>query len=267
MDFLNQYWPILLWLFLGLPAVFFGSRLVSAALVRRKWEHSAMVVQRVIFYVGVFIVFASVLLTLKVDLTGVLATAGIASIAIGFAAQTSLSNYISGLFLMGERTFRVGDLIRVGATTGIVESIDLLSVKLRTLDNTYVRIPNEEMLRSQTSTITRYPIRRMDVTIRVGFQAPLAEVIRLLEKVAASNSHCLEEPTPLILVDELGEAGFNLRFGVWFEKSRYVAARNALFIQLQEKFIESGIPFQLPRMVVEEIPPIASKPPSGADRK
>jgi hypothetical protein len=73
--------------------------------------------------------------------------AGILTVAIGFASQTSASNLISGLFVIAERPFVVGDIIRVAETTGEVLSVDLLSVKIRTFDNLYVRIPNEGIIR------------------------------------------------------------------------------------------------------------------------
>ncbi|MFW6354233.1 MAG: mechanosensitive ion channel family protein [Verrucomicrobiota bacterium] len=257
-DFWHSFWPVLFWLGLGLPLVVLASRLAASALGRLGREHAAMVVRRLIFYLGIVAIVASVLLALEVDLTGVLATAGVATIAIGFAAQASLSNYISGLFLMGERSFRVGDLIRVGASTGVVESIDLLSVKLRTLDNLYVRIPNEEMLKSQVTNVTRYPIRRMDLLLRTGHDAPLEEVRRQLRAVAEANPHTLAEPEPLILIEELGEAGFQLRFGVWFEKARFVEVRNSLFEGIQSHFREAGIHFEIPRVVVEESRPRAT---------
>lgn len=252
-------WPTMLWILVGLPLVLLLSHLAGTALVKLGRAHAAMVVRRIILYFGLIGIVTSILLAFKVDLTGWLATAGIATIAIGFAAQTSLSNYISGLFLIGERSFRVGDLLRVGTTTGVVESIDMLSVKLRSLDNLYVRIPNEELLKSQTVTVTRFPIRRMEVLVRVGFEAPLERVRAVLKEVAESNPHCLREPAPLILVDELTEHGFNLRYGLWIEKTKYLDARNALFIELQRRFLVERIRFQLPRMVVDEFPWPASK--------
>ncbi len=261
----EQAWTVALWLVLGLPLVFLASHFAGKGLSRLGRAHASMVVRRVILYFGLLGIVTSILLALKVDLTGWLATAGIATIAIGFAAQTSLSNYISGLFLIGERTFRVGDLLRVGTTTGVVESIDMLSVKLRSLDNLYVRIPNEELLKSQTVTVTRFPIRRMDLVVRVTFEAPLERVREILREVAEANPHCLREPAPLILVDELSEQGFNIRFGVWFEKTRYVDTRNALFVEMQRRFLEERIRFQLPRMVMEDIPSSPSKVVESSD--
>jgi len=263
--FLN-IWPVFFWLLAGLPLIVIGSRMAGGGLRKVGREHTAMVVQRLIFYLGLVGILASILVALEVDLTGILATAGVATVAIGFAAQTSLSNYISGLFLMGEGTFKVGDLIRVGTTSGIVESIDLLSVKLRTLDNTFVRLPNEELLKSQVCTVTRYPIRRMDVIVRVGFEVPLEDVRAVLDDVATANPHCLEEPAPLVLIDELSESGFNLRFGIWFEKSKYLDTRNTLFVELQRKFRAAGVEFQSMRVALADSRGETVKTPKNSDK-
>ena len=82
--------------------------------------------------------------------------AGLLTVALGFAAQTSASNLISGLFLLGERPFVVGDVIRLASgITGEVVGIDLLSVKIRTFDNLLVRVPNETLLKSELTNLTR----------------------------------------------------------------------------------------------------------------
>ena len=81
-----------------------------------------------------------------------------------FASQTSVSNIISGIFLISEQPFQVGDLIKVGETKGVVLSIDLLSIKLRTFDNQLVRIPNENLIKNELSNITRFPIRIVEKT-------------------------------------------------------------------------------------------------------
>src|SRR3569832_2423133 len=99
-----------------------------------------MVLQRAAYYLllGLFVI--SALRELGFSLSVLLGAAGILSVAIGFASQTSASNLISGLFLIGERPFSEGDVIKINEPTGEVLSIDLLSVKLRTFDNLYVRI-------------------------------------------------------------------------------------------------------------------------------
>jgi len=118
--------------------------------------HQEILVRRVVFYgvAGLFV--ASALSDLGVDLSILLGAAGILTVALGFASQTSASNIISGLFLIGEKPFAVGDVIRVSGTVGEVISIDLMSVKLRTFDNLFVRIPNETMIKTEVTNLMRF---------------------------------------------------------------------------------------------------------------
>ena len=97
-----------------------------------------------------------------VDLISVLGAAGVAGIAIGFAAQTVLSNLISGIFIMSERSIRLGDYITTDSISGTVESVNLLSVTLRQVDNATVRIPCESLVKSPVINITGDALRRCD---------------------------------------------------------------------------------------------------------
>ena len=138
-----------------------------------KWDWPVgrvQLVRRVLFWLVFSLFCVSALREAGFKLSVLLGAAGILSVAVGFASQTSASNFISGLFLTLERPFSVGDVIRVGTTTGEVLSIDLLSVKLRTYDNLMVRIPNETLIKSEMTTLTRFPIRRYDLMLGVGLQ-------------------------------------------------------------------------------------------------
>lgn len=216
----------------------------------RQSPHIAQILRKLILYGGALLIFITVLLEMGFDLTGVLATAGVATVAIGFAAQTSLSNLISGLFLIGEKPFQIGDLVRVGGTFGVVDSIDLLSIKIRTLDNLFVRIPNESMLKEPVTTITRYPVRRMDLEIGVAYKEDVRRVMEVLRELAASNPYALDDPEPLILFDRFGDSALQFRFGVWFEKSNYLALRNSLLTELKERFDEEGIEIPFPHVTL-----------------
>jgi len=130
------------------------------------------------------------------QLSVLLGAAGILSVAIGFASQTSASNLISGLFLIGEGPFAIGDFIRVGTTEGEVLSIDLLSVKLRTPDNLFVRIPNEQLIKSEVVNLTRFAIRRLNLAVGVAYKEDIPRVRHILMQVATDNPLCLNEPAP-----------------------------------------------------------------------
>ena len=143
------------------------ARLASAGLGRlagrRASPHQMMLLRRGSFYLILALFLVSALHQLGFNLGVLLGAAGILTVAIGFASQTSASNLISGLFLLAEKPFAIGDTIRVGTTTGEVLSVDLLSVKLRTFDNLYVRIPNESLIKAEMTNLTKFPIRRLEI--------------------------------------------------------------------------------------------------------
>jgi small-conductance mechanosensitive channel len=175
------------------------SRAAGRVLSLRLDLHQTTILRRVIFYIIVGLAIASALHQLGFRLGVLLGAAGILTVAIGFASQTSASNLISGLFLIAERPFQIGDFIQVAnEATGEVLSIDLLSVKMRTRDNLFVRVPNETLVKAQVTNYSRFPIRRYDLMLGVAYREDLDRVREVLEAVADANPLCLEEPRPQI---------------------------------------------------------------------
>ncbi|MGK0176674.1 MAG: small-conductance mechanosensitive channel [Lentimonas sp.] len=231
---------------IGLPIFYFTSQSVGAYITRRSSEHLGLMTRKIIFFLGCAICLITVLYEFGFKLNALLGAAGVASVAIGFAAQTSLSNIISGIFLYWEKPFAAGDIIRVGETTGSVISIDLMSVKLRTYDNLFVRIPNETMVKAEVTNITKFPIRRMDINIGVAYKEDVDRVIEVLKDVADKNPYCLDEPEPLIIFKNYGESSLDFLLGLWFEKTQYVLLRNSIMRDVKKRFDAEGIEIPFP---------------------
>jgi small-conductance mechanosensitive channel len=206
----------------------------------------AMIIRRGVFYGIAGLFTASALMELGFDLSVLLGAAGILTVAVGFASQTSASNVISGLFLLGERPFAVGDIIRVNGTTGEVLSVDLLSVKLRTFDNLFVRIPNETMIKSEVTNLRRFPIRRIDLQVGVAYKEDLRAVREVLMEVAERNPLCLEEPAPIIIFRGYGDSSINHQFSVWAKTEHFLELRNSIPVEIKEAFDEHGIEIPFP---------------------
>ena len=210
--------------------------------------HSMILLKRWVFYGILILTFISVMKELGFDLSVVLGAAGIFSVAIGFASQTSASNLISGLFLMMERPFSVGDIIRVESTTGEVISIDLLSVKIRTFDNLFVRIPNESMIKTQVTTLTRFPIRRADLQIRIAFKEDIERVKEILNNVASKNTLCLDEPAPLFILLGFGTSSVDIQFSVWAKKENFLTLKNSMYQEIKITFDQQEIDIPFPHI-------------------
>ena len=213
---------------------------------RHMTAHHVMLMRRLVFYLLLLLFTVSALHELGFDLSIVLGAAGILSVAIGFASQTSASNLISGLFLIGERPFSVGDVIKVGDTTGEVLSIDLLSVKLRTYDNLYVRLPNESLIKSEVTTLTKFPIRRLDLLIGVAYKEDINKVRDVLTAVANNDPMCLEEPKPLFIFLGFGESSIDLQFSLWTKRENFIALKTSIQIEIKQAFDQNGIEIPFP---------------------
>lgn len=226
------------------------ARLASRGVVRMLGSYldaqGAMVLRRAIFVPLVALVVILFLRELGFDLSVVLGAAGILTVAIGFASQTAASNVISGLFLLAEQPFRVGDWIRIGERVGEVLSIDVMSVKLRTPDNTFVRVPNEAVLKSETQAITRFPIRRLDILFGLRIGEDLQRVKAILADISEQNPRCCEEPATQILFTDFGESSVRLRFSVWVERNVFLDVQSELIETINRRLTDEGVEIAVP---------------------
>lgn len=233
---------------------FIVGRLASSAAVKlfhkSMSNHGQQILKKTVFY-GIFsLLVVSALKQLGLDLSIIVGAAGILTVAIGFASQTSASNLISGLFLMLERPFSVSDVIRVNGTTGEVISIDLLSVKLRTFDNLFVRIPNETMIKSEVTTLTKFAIRRADLIIGVAYKENIDNVKAILMDIANRNPLCLEEPAPLFIFTAFGSSSIDIQFSVWAQRENFLKLKNSMYEEIKTVFDQQGIEIPFPHVSV-----------------
>jgi len=224
------------------------SRWIRAHVTTRYDPQKGLVSGKLIFWPLALIIAVSVLRELGFSLAPLLGAAGILGIALGFASQTSVSNIISGFFLLGEEPFKVGDVIQVGDVEGIVLTIDMLSVKIRTFDNKMVRIPNESLVKSQFTNVTHFPIRRVDITVGVAYKEDLARVRKVLLDVARTNPNVLMEPEPLVIFLGYGSSSIDFKFGVWARRESFLAVKNAIAEEVKKRFDEEGIEIPFPHV-------------------
>ncbi len=212
--------------------------------------HVATMAERFGRYLIFLAFFLAVLVLFGVNIGTMVAALGLFSVAIGFAAQTSVSNLISGLFLLFDRPFEVGDFVRVGDTLGTVLYIDLLSTKMRTPDNLFVRIPNEQVLKSVTVNYTRYPIRRLSIPVGVAYEADPGKVRDLLLAWLQEQPHVLADPPPDVWITGFGDSAVELTVQVWVRREEYIQARNTLMTGIKQVLERHGVDIPFPQRVV-----------------
>ena len=216
--------------------------------LRRMAAQQGMIIKKVLGVLVLAVTAIWVLRELGLDISVLLGAAGILTVAIGFASQTSASNLISGVFLMAERPFQVGDIISIGQNTGEVLEIGFMSVRLRTFDNLLVRIPNENMLKSAVTNLTCFPIRRVDMKIGVAYKEDLQRVREILFRVAEEEPLCLDEPGPLALFLGFGDSALELQFSVWAAQKNFFALRNNMWLEIKAAFDRAGVEIPFPHL-------------------
>jgi len=230
----------------GFPLVLLLSRAVGRWLTKRHSAQQGLVAEKVLFYTGMAILVVTLLHELGFSLAPLLGAAGIVGIALGFASQTSVSNIISGFFLMAEQPFRVGDVIRVGQLAGHVLSIDMMSVKLRTFNNEFVRIPNESLIKTEVTTVTRFPVRRLDLPVGVAYKEDVERVREVLLDVADRNPLSLVEPEPMVRLERFGNSSVDLTLLVWAATENWITLRSRIQEEVKARLDEEGIEIPFP---------------------
>ncbi|MDD4224135.1 MAG: mechanosensitive ion channel family protein [Candidatus Cloacimonetes bacterium] len=256
---LNVILRVLLTLAIGIPLIILLKKLTKRVVQNRLSPQSEQLVVRFIYYISVLILLVNVLNEFGFKLSALLGAAGVVGIAIGFASQTSVSNIISGIFLISEKPFVVGDVIEVSGVRGTVQSIDLLSLKLKTFDNQFVRVPNETMIKTEVTNLTRFPERRVNINVGVAYKEDLNKVRQLLAEIAESEPLALKDPAPVIMVENFGDSSIDFLFGVWGKTEEFFDLKTSLMIRIKETFDANNIEIPFPHLSLyagEESKPI-----------
>jgi small-conductance mechanosensitive channel len=237
-------------LLIGIPVVGLIRKLIARLLKDKLSRQSEVLILRTVKYVLMLILFIMVLNEFGFKISAILGAAGIFGVAIGFASQTSVSNIISGIFLISEKPFMIGDVIEVGGNLGIIESIDLLSIKLKTFDGRFVRIPNESMIKNDVINLTRYDIRRAQIVVGVAYKEDVRRVLEILKEIADNMPDSLKDPPPLLSLEGFGDSSIDINFGVWTSTANVIDMKTQLILAVKERFDKEGIEIPFPHLSI-----------------
>jgi small-conductance mechanosensitive channel len=232
----------------GVAIIYFIAFLVKKLLPQKWSRQRKMIINRAVQYTGFITLFLIVISELEINLAPIFGAAGVIGLVIGVASQTSIGNIVSGFFLVSEKSFEIGDVVQLGDKTGTVFSIDLLSIKIRTFDNLLIRVPNQTVISSELTNLTRFPVRRIDTLVSVAYKEDLNKVKSILENVTKQNPLCLDEPEPVIIFQNYGTSGIDITLGVWVERTNFLKVKNAVFMEIKEAFNKEGIEIPFPHI-------------------
>ncbi|NYT05681.1 MAG: mechanosensitive ion channel family protein [Methanomicrobiales archaeon] len=186
----------------------------------------------------------------NIDLSGILLAGGIAGIVIGFASQSVVSNFISGLFLIVERPIKIGDNISVGDVIGSVEDIRILSTIVRTYDGIYVRLPNEQVFTSNITNYVANAARRFGYVVGIRYEDDADKAVSIIKKVIWEHPFALKNPGPSVFVDELGDNGVNIIIKIWAPSRVWWSVKTEMLWKIKVALEAEGIEIPFPQRTV-----------------
>lgn len=204
-------------------------------------DHKKEILIRFVKYLFYVIVAVQVLGLLGINFSALWGAAGIAGVAVGFAAQTSVSNLISGLFVITEGSLKLGDLIEIDNIEGYVEAINLLSVRIRTFDNQMVRIPNSTVIGSNLINISYHKARRLKVVVSISYDTDMEKALKILSTAPDLCPTILKDPAPAAWFESFGDSGINMILAVWFSGDNLRATKNEVFVAIKKVFDNARI--------------------------
>lgn len=203
--------------------------------------------------IGVFLVGGQYL---GINLTTLLASAGIGGFAVALAAQDTLKTLFGTIMLMADKPFRVGERIQFNKYDGCVEDIGLRSTRVRLLSGNLVTVPNDELARCDIENIARRPHIRRNANFKIPLDTPRAKVeqcVEIIKKSLKDHEGMSPDFPPRVYFDEFNDDSFNIKVIYWYGPPDYwdfLGFSQKLNLEIFKAFEEQGIQFSQPIRLV-----------------
>ena len=184
------------------------------------------------------------------SVTSFIAGFGITGLAVGFAAQQTVADFFGAIAIMADKMYKLGDYIKIGDVEGYVEDINLLSTKLRTLDDFLVIIPNNSITNSNIINVSRAKKRRINEAFTVTYSTSnekLRRAIQIIEEICNENENLYNGAT--VFTETLDSSSINIRLWGYVKTGslpKFVKIRSDIILEVVKRFREEGIEFAFP---------------------
>lgn len=203
-----------------------------------------------IITIGSGLVIALNLLHLSKAVTSILAGAGIAGLALGFAFQDISANFISGIIMAFKKPLSVGDIIETNGYTGFVKEIQLRATVLETFQGLHVIIPNRLIFENALTNFTKTHKRRVDLHVGISYAEDLEQVKKVTEEAVLENEYLTPEKSVNLVFESFGDSSINYRIMFWVNYSptspKYLEAQSQAIMAINKAYKEHGITIPFP---------------------
>jgi len=246
----------LCWQIIGALLIFIIGRWIAKAVIRllgrvlKKRNVDELIITFLSNILYVVLLLCVVLIAigyLGIAVTPLIAILGGAALAVGLALQSSLSNFASGLMLVGFRPFRTGNFVEAGGVSGTVQSVGIFQTQLTTPDNRHVIVPNSAITSQPITNYSAFDTRRIDLVIGVHYEDDLKVARDTISKVLSAHDKVLADPEPTIMLLELADSSVNFAVRPWVNAGDYWPTRGELLEQLKVELEKAGCSIPYPQ--------------------
>lgn len=201
----------------------------------------------ILILLGIYLAFRQ----FGINLLPILGGLGVLGLAVGFAAQDILANFISGITLLIDRPFSIGDWIRSDNYEGRVKGLTLRTTRIRTRNNEHVSIPNKDLAGATVINLSRGGPLRIDAPLGVAYKTDIEQAREVLLKVVEGFEEIITRPAPVVAVEGLGDSSINLLIRFWIDPediATYPSIRMRLLEAAKKALDDANIEIPFPHM-------------------
>lgn len=203
--------------------------------------------RNIAYAVMLVLVIFTALTALGIPTTSMFAMLGAAGLAVGLAIKDSLSNIAAGVMLIVLRPFRAGDHVVIGGQEGIVQEIRVFQTWLRSFDHRVLILPNSQIATAEIINYSMLPLRRMEVSVGVGYSDDLKLARTLLLQIARDNPLIVDDPAPVVRVMALADSSITLTLHAFARNEDYMDARSQVVEAVRDVLTANGINIPFPQ--------------------
>ncbi len=239
-------------LFIGTKVIKIVLKLIKKAFDRANIEVSVEQFLFSLIRVALYVVLAFLVASnCGVDAASIIALLGSAGVAIGLALQGSLSNVAGGVLILLMRPFRVGDyIVDAAGNEGVVDEIQIIYTKLRTVDNKIIVLPNGNLANNSITNVTTSKTRRCDIIVGISYDSDIKLAKEVIMEVLKNDPDSLKDKDMNVFVDKLADSSINLGVRCWFDTEKYFVGLSRLNEEIKYALDKARINIPYPQMDV-----------------
>lgn len=225
------------------------NRLADSAMDRLKWEGALRkllksIIKIIILGFGIITALGQ----MGINIGSLIAGVGVVSLAVSFAAKDTLENFISGITILADKPFKVGDIVELGDEFGTVVEITLRTTRIRTIENYIQVVPNSKMVSS--NIVNRSLVKETNVFLKlgIGYESDVDKAREIILGVLKEDARIQEVPEPKVVVTDLGDSSVNLRIKFVINEPAYEIPMRFEYTEKIKKALDKGginIPFPI----------------------